>query len=49
LPSVLPTPFDCSHVRHPNVLMILAVTQTPELKNAIITEFMSGGWAHLVV
>lgn len=32
-----------SHVRHPNVLMILAVSRTPE-GNAIITEYMSGGY-----
>lgn len=34
-----------SHVRHPNVLMILAVTRTPDEGNAIITEYMSGGYA----
>lgn len=37
-----------SHIRHPNVLMILAVTRTPE-GNAIITEYMSGGSLHLLV
>jgi len=35
-----------SHIRHPNVIMILAITCTEEGNNCIVTEYMEGGSLH---